>query len=109
MSKSLEHVWDRFFVAVSTLATGPGSIQQRLADAYIHGLIRLKPEDLPTELQGEFRAVVDALTREEPKRSEGPILARTRAMSADEAGRLAEKILVIYDGIARRDPSDEYH
>jgi hypothetical protein len=33
---------------------GSEGIRKRLVDVYTHNLLRLKPEDFPPELQGEF-------------------------------------------------------
>ncbi len=65
---SLDYVWEKFFVAVHSLAGGQGSIKERLFSAYISALIRLKPDDLPREMQQEFSMLQEELTKGTPPR-----------------------------------------
>ena len=62
--------------AVYSLATGTGSLQERLADAAI-GLILLEPDDIPEgDLRRTFFGVMDDLTYAQAQGEEGSIAPR---------------------------------
>jgi hypothetical protein len=83
----------QLWLAVSDLV-GPEDLRSRLFDAYVHNLFRLKPEDFPEELRDEFARFERSFTWLPPEtRGEGTILATLRAMSDDEAERLAQKVV----------------
>ncbi len=42
---SLAYTWERLFAGVLTLAGGPAGIRERLADAYMSQIIRLRPQN----------------------------------------------------------------
>src|SRR5690349_11992273 len=98
---ALDYAWEKFYVAVDTLASGTGSIQERLADAYMSALIRLYPADLPKNLREDFEKLRVTMRRIEPTSDEGRITAAARAMSTDEAQQWAEKIVSMFNHIAR--------
>src|SRR5438552_4117724 len=106
---SLDYTWEKFHVAVLGLASGQGDIRQRLADAFVGSLIRLKPDELPEELRDDFRALQKELTSARPEGDEGTVLASTNTMSGNRAAELAKQIVSMYDGIAKRDSLCEYH
>jgi len=65
---------------------GSGSIQDRLFNASSN-LVVLRPEDFPisqwadVDLRGTFSEMMEALTRAEPKGSEGTLRATMNVMS----------------------------
>jgi hypothetical protein len=85
--------------AVGALATGDGSIQERLAIAagsHGPGLIKLvgpAHNDLPEELQDEFRAIWRELNKE------GSVSATTNELTGEECRQLAKRIFDIYTDI----------
>ncbi len=81
-----------FSKAVFALATGTGSIRERLHAASI-GFAPLHEEDIPDDLRGEYQAILDALTKKEPLlQSEGRVRATLRGMHLKRAQRIAVMI-----------------
>ena len=88
----LDYGGEKFYQAISALATSAAPIQKRLVFAGMF-LIRLKPEDdLPKELHEEFQAVCQELNKEEAIGNE----ATARKLSDEEGSKLAERILTMY-------------
>lgn len=104
-----DYAWEKFYAAVHSLATGEGSLQERLGYACSGALVRLRDEDLPREMRDEFKELMSALTREEAKGEEGTIAATMHVMDSAEARKHADTILSMYDQLAKRDPVNEYH
>lgn len=100
------YAWEKLYVAVGTLASGTGTIQERLAAAWVHSLIRLGHSTPPHYLDGEdlaeYEAIYEAVTR--TPGPEGSINTTCAAMSDEEAGHLAERVVSLYEAVAR-----EYH
>lgn len=99
---SLGYAWEQLHSAVDLLATGTGSIQKRLEQAYLRALIRVKPEeDLPADLCKDFQGIVDLLAKDGS--------AEAFADSLTDAGscRAAAKIVTLFDDVARRDAVTE--
>ncbi len=106
---ALDYVWEKLMVAVSGMAASEQSLQERLADAYVSSLIRLDAEDLPGELQEDFRALEDAMGRVNPTGDEGSARASTRRMSTEEARQWIGKIVSMYDDVTMRGPWQNRH
>jgi hypothetical protein len=96
-SVAQNYTWEKLYTAILTLASGQFSLQERLADAYISSLMRLRPEDLPRGLRDEFIELGKRLTCVEPEGDEGSVYATVRAMDTETARGLAEKIVSMYD------------
>ena len=61
--------------AADALETGAGTVHERLFEAFTH-LVLISPEDVPDgELRPAFRELMAALTSEEPKGTEGRLVA----------------------------------
>lgn len=73
---------DKIGTAVQTLATAPAPLRQRLNDAY-RDIGVVFPDRLPEPLAQELRSIQEAY--------------RAGALSDEEAGRLAERIVLLYD------------
>lgn len=89
------YAWEKFHVAVDTLASGTEDIHTRLADACTAALIRLKIEDLPADLHEEYEASVGLLRKH---LSSGVI---SDEITDDMASDIAQKIVGIYDALAQ--------
>ncbi len=99
---SIGYTWEKLHDAVLTLASGTGSIQERLCDAYVYSLIRLqKQDDFPVEMRDDFEVIQKELTAVQPFGEEGSVKASTNAMTDDKASKIAEKIVSMYDKITR--------
>jgi hypothetical protein len=89
---------EKLGVAVYALV-GTGEIQDRLYEA-CKSILPLQPRDLPEHLRGEFTELKQALTWIPPEQEgEGTLLATLRAMSDEEADRLAKKFYELYDQV----------
>jgi predicted amidohydrolase YtcJ len=96
METALSHHYTRekFWQAIHMLATGSGSIQERLAFA-ADPLTRLhEPDDLPEEYRQEFDAVCREL-----RKDGGDIVETTRKLTDEECRRVAERIVSLYTGL----------
>jgi hypothetical protein len=87
---------EKLFLAVNSLATGTGSIQERLENVAIGwlGLPSSFPDLLPADLMPELKAILDELTKVQGE--EGAIRATARAISDEEGAELAGRVLSLY-------------
>ncbi len=100
MPDELTSVATRFLAAVLALAWHPGSLQERLADAYADHLLSVTVQDLPADLQPVFRDVEEAMNAGEPSGDEDPYQAAARRLSDEEARALIERIVALYGRLA---------
>jgi hypothetical protein len=100
----IDHVWERLFLAVLAMAQGEGSAKDRLIGACIGPFTVLRPEELaslPTSIREEFEAIRQRITRVEPTDDEGSIAASIHAMDAHEVRSLVERLVTLFDSVAR--------
>jgi HEPN domain-containing protein len=94
--------WERFYEAVRSLASW-GSIQERLANTYIYYLGQMENEEIPEEVRENFLDLRRSITAGR-EFGDGSIVRETVGkMSKEEAFEHAEKIIDIYDNIARQE------
>lgn len=100
---SLEYAYEKLSVAVAGMATSTDSLQKRLANAYLsfHTIGLDVKADLPSNLQSLYHEIENSLTRVPPQGSEGSILATTRTLRDEEAYRLIEQVVELYDEVAQ--------
>ena len=96
MKSSLEDVRELFGRAVETLAVSTGSIQERVADAYMYDLIHLDAVALPPGVRAEFDEIERQLTEREPEGTEGRVMASVRDMGDEQAASIARKIFNLH-------------
>jgi hypothetical protein len=105
----LRYTIEKFHVAVDAL-TGPGSQRARLANAYVSSLIRLNPEDVPTDVRQEFEdcqsAIKHALSDPRADRDTDALEHRLDAMSDEEVQASVERVMRVY-WATQRASSDE--
>ena len=111
MTRKSHTTWARLYSAVNDLATGRGSLQNRLYYAFVT-LSHLKTEAFPEELQADFESVKQALTSVNPgtDKSLGEverIEATALAMDDSSAEAMAKKIVDIFNRIARKYCQDD--
>jgi hypothetical protein len=95
---------EKFQAATLSLAC-PGTIKDRLTDAYRNHLASVNEADLPADLREEFRAFSTALTRERPLgRGEDALRATVRKMSTDEAAAVAFIVVKMFGALSRGTP-----
>jgi len=96
---------DEFQAATLSLAR-PGSIKERLTEAYRHHLCLVREEELPAELRDEFRGCIEMMTREPPLlRGEDAVRATVRKMSSGEASEVASTVVRMFAALSRSQPS----
>jgi hypothetical protein len=96
MPTQYEDAWRKFHEAVIALVS-ISSIEERLGSACVYYLSCLKPEDIPDELQDDFKQIQELQTAELPG---GGVYAKN--IKDYEAQKLAEKIVSMYDNLTRR-------
>jgi hypothetical protein len=83
---------EKLVEAVHCLATGPGRVQERLAEAMTF-LIRVRPEDVPDELRRQLIGIKDDLTFDQPSGSESRLEATLGRLSNEDASAIAARVL----------------
>lgn len=101
---SLAYAYEKYQQAVQILATGAGTLQERLAYAAMI-LIRLRDEHLPEgNLRRIHNEIHEDLTWVEAKGSEGKIEATTHLLDDFEARAIAEHIFELFLKLREIDP-----
>jgi len=111
MTRKSHTTWARLYSAVNDLATGRGSVQNRLYYAFVT-LSHLKTEVFPEELRADFESVKQVLTSVNPgtDKSLGDverIEANALAMDDARAEEMAKKIVAMFNRIARKYCQDD--
>jgi hypothetical protein len=89
---------EKLGVAVQRLV-GVGDIRERLYEAF-KSLITLQPRDLPEHIRDEFSALRRDMTWVPVDQvGEGQLKSTLRAMTDEEADRLAKEIYVLYEQV----------
>jgi hypothetical protein len=82
--------------AAALSMTGPGSIKDRLLEAYCLHLEELQESDLPGALSAEFAEMIEALHRAPALPGDDVVKASVRKLSNEQARRYAELVVRIY-------------
>jgi len=104
----MSYAREKMGVAVVDLATGKGTIQDRLWKAYL-GFHPVSEDDFPDGLAEDYLEIMSILTREEPSydtRGEvttGSVQNTLAKMTADEASDVAQMIVNINYKLHRSD------
>jgi hypothetical protein len=93
MSEHIHYAAEKAWQGVSRLALHPGRIQERLIKAWHDGFVMVG--GLPTDLQEKWDDVYRRSTSIAPAGEEGHYAATIRAMSEDDAQRLADDIYTL--------------
>jgi hypothetical protein len=100
--KKMSLAWERFYEAVRSLASW-GTIQERLSNTYICYLGQLDIDELSPDVRENFQDLCLSITAGKPF-GDGTIVRETvSGMTDEEAFEHAEKIIDIYDNIARKE------
>ena len=95
----MRNLTERLESAVVCLA-GPGTIKDRLIEAYGKCVADLTEDDFPSELRGDFSELVRALHRERALPGESIVRASVRKLSPDDARRYTTLIVRTYGTLA---------
>jgi hypothetical protein len=97
---SFAYAMETMSEAIIELATGTGSIQERLEKAWSQ-FIRAPRAVLPDHLQAEYDLVMETIRSGSPDEDKGAIATTARAMTAEEAKAAAGQLLVFYWNMTR--------
>lgn len=98
----MSYAWEKFHLAMGCL-TGPDSQRDRLVGAFVFHLIHLKAEELPSEIQDEFRKLGRDITRQAASGNEGNVQATVDVLSDEEVDRMVKSILSMHDTVTRHE------
>ena len=92
------YAWEKLHTAVLTLAQGTGSLRERLEDAYISSLMRLRPDHhFPwSDLRQRYIALAEEIA---PGGDFRTALAR---WPHHDLQRIVGNLVGVYDAVARR-------
>ena len=102
---SLDYAGEKLYAAVRSMATSTEPLQVRLANAYLFGFHTIGLDvnaDLPPDLRASYREIEKELTKVPAQGNEGTVVATTRIMSDNEARKLIEQIVTLYDDVTQR-------
>ena len=99
---SLSYPWEVFFTATHGLASGTGRIQERLENtgSYLVGRVR-PPLSMPDEIQQKADSIMDRITCIPAKGDEGTLAATCRQLSDDDARKIAQDVVSVFDEICK--------
>lgn len=87
---SSDYANEKLSACVSTLATSPKGLPDRLAEV-AEQWVRLEPSDFPAAHRTEYAAIDEALS------AAGEIRETIRGMSPDRAAEMASRIFELYE------------
>lgn len=90
--------WEHLCEAIVVLS-GPGSVKQRLTDAYTRHLSHLETAELPREVRASLSLLEQAMTSSPRAGALSSAAASVLKMSEGEAGRHAERIVRMFAGL----------
>ncbi|RZI71318.1 MAG: hypothetical protein EOP13_18400 [Pseudomonas sp.] len=98
MSMEGNYAWEKLHIAVLILAGGTGTLQERLADAYLSSLMRLRPDKhFPwPDLRQDFEDMMQELA------PGGNTQAALSAWPDEDLRRIAEGIVGLCDRVLRK-------
>lgn len=98
---SFSYAWEKYNAAVRTLADSHASVQDRLCEAYAYQLKHLRSEQIPEELQNEFKVLQEELKTIQRPDKQLSAAAVNKAIGVEKATELAERIVSMYDKITQ--------
>lgn len=87
---------EKLYDVVYELATGPGDVRSRLRNS-LEKIILISENDLPGNLQADFKWVKEMLTRNNRKDVQGSLYDTLRKMQNSTGVEIAKKIVEIED------------
>ncbi|MYB50490.1 MAG: hypothetical protein F4X72_14700 [Dehalococcoidia bacterium] len=86
---NLFYAMEKITNSMSTLATSPGRIKERLRSAFLE--LHLISDDIPASLQADYQWIIQELTKA-PDQGQGSVVATLEEMSEDHAVEIAKRI-----------------
>jgi len=103
----LSYAREKLSVGIISLIKGSNPIQERLFGAYM-SFHPLRVDDFPEDLQGDYRDIMDLLTKAKPKGDEGSVKATLNQMTEEEANIIAEKLFNLCFQVIERGAKRDY-
>ena len=96
---ALNYAWEKFHIAMGSLATDTRSLQERLAAAYAFNIMMLDEKDVTPEILERLEKLGQKLTSKGAVGDEGTIEATTSQMTDMEARELILEIVSLHDDV----------
>jgi hypothetical protein len=96
---TLPYVTDKILNAITDMATGTGSIQERIYQAWVGNLFVLQKKDFKGDDLKEYIQLVAEATRVPARGDEGAYAATLLSMTDEEAESHANKICELYHSL----------
>ena len=97
--RALRDFWQHLYRGVRCLIMLEGTIQERLADAFVE-VGRLDPQVLPPGIGGRYERLLDVMKSGKPTMGEGIYPAAALALSTDQAKDHASEILAMFQVVS---------
>ena len=94
MASYLGHSPEKLTRGVTTLATCPGNIKERLTAAYIDSIQYVKPENVPQRCRPQLKQIHETM-----RRGNGTIVQAVNLMTINDTVDMAQAIFGLYDGV----------
>ncbi len=94
MASYLGHSPEKLTSGVSTLATCPGNIKERLTTAYIDSIQYVNPENVPQRCRPQLQRIHETM-----RRVNGTIVQAVNLMTINETVDMAQAIFGLYDSV----------
>ena len=94
MASYLGHSPEKLTRGVSTLATCPGNIKERLTTAYEDSIQYVKPENVPQRCRPQLQRIHETM-----RRGNGTIVQAVNLMTINDTVEMAEAIFGLYDSV----------
>lgn len=100
---AVDQTYEKMVRAVVVMATGLGGLRDRLAEAYVHGIMQIPPADVrPRESTWLLNEIAAQFTHPSAKDNDGSVKAILSHMTDNEAVDLAHKIMRLYSEVSLR-------
>lgn len=98
---SISYGWEKLNIAIHSLC-GKGSQAERLLNAVVYNLIHITPEnDLPEDIQDEFKKFMHKITAVPAQNNEGTIKATINTLDEIGLSKAIERVISFYDSVCR--------
>jgi hypothetical protein len=96
---AIDYAYEKMFNAILRMVTSSHSLQDRLADAYVHHIASIEPaRDLPPDCIHLYRAISDTLVRQLGAEEEA-IVAAAAEMPESDAVDVAHAVMRLFDEV----------
>ena len=98
---ALNYGWEKLFMAVTGAASDDGSLQARLAEAYLDHIRHLRKEDVPSDVWGGIERLREALNAHTDEGGGNRVQASVDEMTSEDAGSYLEQVVSMFNQVSR--------